>query len=132
MRSIYYCYAPIEPRCQPFHRSHFLFFVFFSFLLQINIFPITLKKKKKKNSISLLRFPNFSTFHLLFHQTQFDNNSNFLNSMTLTLPNQAVIKTIQLPLYQNSKKKKKNTDFLSIYICDCSTSLLQIWKVPLK
>ena len=37
--------------------------------------------------------------------------------MTLPLPNQAIMKTVQLPLYQNSKKKQKNLlIFVYIYL----------------
>ena len=76
-------------------------------------------------------FPNFSTFYLLFHQIQFDNNPNLHqlcdspSPLSSSYENCSIVILLEFP-------KKKNYWFLSIYICNCSTSLLQIWKVPLK
>ena len=54
------------------------------------------------------------------------------NFMTLPLPIKQLWKLFNCYSIRIPKKKKTPTDFLSIYICNCSTSLLQIWKVPLK
>ena len=57
-------------------------------------------------------FPNFSTFHLLFHQTQSDNNSNFLQLNDSSSPQSSNYENCSIAtLSEFPKKKKKPTNF---------------------